>query len=59
MDTLALINSAINFVLYCSMSQQFRKSFSNIFLLNKLPKWMPVAQKGIEENENITKVTHV
>ena len=28
---LALINSAVNFVLYCSMSQQFRSTFSQLF----------------------------
>lgn len=26
-DILALINSGINFILYCSMSRQFRKTF--------------------------------
>lgn len=30
-DMLALINSAVNFVLYCSMSQQFRNTFSQLF----------------------------
>ncbi len=33
MDMLALINSAVNFVLYCLMSQQFRKTFSKLFCL--------------------------
>lgn len=32
MDFLALINSSINFILYCSMSRQFRESFVVIFL---------------------------
>ncbi|GIY57258.1 hypothetical protein CDAR_534751 [Caerostris darwini] len=32
MDVLALINYAINFIIYCTMSQQFRKTFSNLFL---------------------------
>ncbi|XP_065173271.1 G-protein coupled receptor dmsr-1-like [Atheta coriaria] len=33
MDFLALTNSAINFVLYCSMSRQFRSAFGEIFKL--------------------------
>ncbi|XP_025082834.1 sex peptide receptor-like [Pomacea canaliculata] len=32
MDTLALINNGINFVLYCTMSKQFRDTFIRIFL---------------------------
>jgi len=35
MDFLALLNSSINFILYCTMSRQFRVTFSQIFL----PKW--------------------
>ncbi|XP_042143108.1 G-protein coupled receptor dmsr-1-like [Ixodes scapularis] len=31
MDILALVNSAVNFVLYCSMSRQFRKVFAALF----------------------------
>jgi len=31
MDLLALTNSAINFILYCTMSRQFRKTFSKLF----------------------------
>lgn len=31
MDALALINSAINFIIYCSMSQQFRNTFAYMF----------------------------
>ena len=34
MDALALLNGAINFVLYCSMSKQFRTTFRQI-MLNK------------------------
>jgi hypothetical protein len=36
MDMLALINSAVNFVLYCLMSQQFRKTFSKLFCLRNV-----------------------
>ncbi|KAG8190891.1 hypothetical protein JTE90_010316 [Oedothorax gibbosus] len=31
MDALAMINSAINFIIYCSMSQQFRNTFALMF----------------------------
>lgn len=36
MDALALINSAINFIIYCSMSQQFRSTFAQLFI----PSWL-------------------
>lgn len=32
LDFLTLVNSSINFILYCAMSQQFRKTFAAIFL---------------------------
>ena len=31
MDIIALVNSGINFVLYCTMSQEFRKTFIRLF----------------------------
>ncbi|XP_052779502.1 G-protein coupled receptor dmsr-1-like [Mya arenaria] len=34
MDLLVLLNSAVNFVLYCIMSQQFRDTFKNLFVVN-------------------------
>ena len=36
MDAMALINSAINFILYCLMSKQFRKTFKQTF---PAPRW--------------------
>ena len=30
MDFMALINSAVNFILYCLMSKQFRKTFAEM-----------------------------
>ena len=39
MDILALINGAINFLLYCVMSRQFRQTFSRIFRPRLLDKW--------------------
>ncbi|KAH8278273.1 hypothetical protein KR044_009432 [Drosophila immigrans] len=44
MDVLALINSSINFILYCSMSKQFRSTFTLLFRPKFLDKWLPVAQ---------------
>lgn len=32
MDFLALLNSSINFILYCTMSRQFRDTFTQIFI---------------------------
>ncbi|BES97506.1 unnamed protein product [Nesidiocoris tenuis] len=57
MDILALLNSAINFILYCTMSRQFRKTFSLLFR----PRWLPVAQveNGINLNLTTTMVTQV
>lgn len=38
MDILVLVNSAVNFILYCIMSQQFRNTFKSLFVCcNDLP----------------------
>lgn len=37
MDILVLINSAVNFILYCIMSQQFRDTFKSLFVAKHLP----------------------
>lgn len=50
MDILALINSAINFILYCSMSRQFRSTFTVLFRPKCLDRWLPVAQQDDENN---------
>lgn len=44
MDILALLNSAINFILFCKMSRQFRRTFQLMFLTS----WMPVV---VAQNE--------
>ncbi|XP_074094196.1 G-protein coupled receptor dmsr-1 isoform X9 [Cotesia typhae] len=57
MDVLALINSAINFILYCAMSRQFRMTFSQLFCRWKLfGRWTPVPQRL--ENNGHTATTH-
>lgn len=50
MDILALLNSAINFILYCSMSRQFRTTFTILFRPKCIEKWIPVAQDEDENN---------
>lgn len=35
MDFVTLLNSAINFILYCAMSRQFRKEFCRVFSVKR------------------------
>ena len=47
MDILALLNNGINFILYCTMSKQFRDTFIDIFfrpLKSKVQKYSTVVQ---------------
>ncbi|XP_074644364.1 G-protein coupled receptor dmsr-1-like, partial [Tubulanus polymorphus] len=37
MDGIVLINSAVNFILYCGMSKQFRDTFKSVFLQSCIP----------------------
>ncbi|XP_030756446.1 sex peptide receptor-like [Sitophilus oryzae] len=39
MDILALINSSINFILYCTMSRQFRVTFEEMFRIKAITNW--------------------
>lgn len=39
MDMMALTNSAINFILYCTMSRQFRVTFKEIFRVKIIISW--------------------
>lgn len=57
MDMLALVNSAINFILYCVMSRQFRNTFSLLFL----PAWISKAESQAlsHGNPTTTQVTQV
>lgn len=66
MDILALINSAINFILYCTMSRQFRSTFSALFRPSMLDRWLLVPQhngngdnNGCTHANNMTQVTQV
>ncbi|KAH1017456.1 hypothetical protein HUJ05_008096 [Dendroctonus ponderosae] len=44
MDIIALTNSGINFILYCTMSRQFRITFKEIFLLPIMNQFAPSSQ---------------
>ncbi|CAB0034518.1 unnamed protein product [Trichogramma brassicae] len=44
MDILALFNGAVNFILYCLMSRQFRQAFGQLFRSSRIvAKWQPPA----------------
>ncbi|XP_035732205.1 sex peptide receptor-like [Vespa mandarinia] len=45
MDILALLNGAINFILYCLMSRQFRISFERLFKPKIMKKCQPTTQQ--------------
>ncbi|KAJ8973806.1 hypothetical protein NQ317_013596 [Molorchus minor] len=49
MDMMALTNSAINFILYCTMSRQFRVTFSEIFKIKQIVKWTKASQTAPED----------
>ncbi|XP_045605438.2 G-protein coupled receptor dmsr-1-like [Procambarus clarkii] len=70
MDMLVLFNSAINFLLYCSMSQQFRETFSSLFkpccvsvmtirTPRYTPSWKAVPSTDPALKVNNTSITHV
>jgi hypothetical protein len=56
MDLLVLLNSAVNFVLYCIMSQQFRDTFTNLFLGNDWPCMNTRGKKGKQNGSAYTTV---
>lgn len=66
MDILALINSAINFMVYCCMSRQFRNTFNQLFRPRLLGAWTAVPQHNGHDDGNghtvgvtMTQVTNV
>ena len=52
LDIMALLNNSVNFVLYCSMSSQFRDTFVEIFCgcCPKRPGWLKVKAVHIKSN---------
>ena len=67
MDMLVLFNSAVNFILYCSMSQQFRTAFNQLFepcctsmaKVSKSRPWKKVPQSESATESNNTCITNV
>lgn len=47
MDILALLNGAINFILYCCMNRMFRATFGQLFKHKILYKWSPASQSDV------------
>ncbi|KAM3963279.1 neuropeptide receptor A3 [Aphomia sociella] len=56
MDALALLNGAINFVLYCSMSRQFRMTFGQMMWRAHLHKW-PLPNASHSDGQNTAKTS--
>ncbi|XP_038211248.1 sex peptide receptor-like [Zerene cesonia] len=53
MDFLALLNGAINFILYCSMSRQFRQTFRQLLLQKHFGRFLPAtASHSDSHNQN-------
>lgn len=62
LDMMALLNNSINFVLYCTMSRQFRHTFISIFCKccpENRPGWRKMGVVGSEKNGFTTVTTHV
>ena len=63
LDIMALCNNAINFVLYCSMSKQFRDTFISIFCKccpDKRPGWRKMGVvSSVNNGLTTTTTTHV
>ncbi len=63
MDIIALINNAINFLLYCTMSRQFRETFYNLLIsLWCCKSVVPVAKsknRPLAANQSINKTPSV
>ncbi|CAH0713267.1 unnamed protein product, partial [Brenthis ino] len=56
MDLLALVNGAINFILYCSMSRQFRQTFRQLVLQRRFARFLPAtASQSDSHNQNTAK----
>ncbi|XP_013783423.2 sex peptide receptor-like [Limulus polyphemus] len=45
MDIMALINSGVNFILYCTMSRKFRQTFARIFKPNFHHTWIAMPKE--------------
>ncbi|CAH1139643.1 unnamed protein product [Phyllotreta striolata] len=61
MDIFALTNSGINFILYCTMSRQFRSTFGEFFKLKRIRKFNSLIKSNAREKiiEKDTQLTAV
>ncbi|XP_068620715.1 G-protein coupled receptor dmsr-1-like isoform X2 [Battus philenor] len=59
MDLLALVNGAINFILYCTMSRQFRLTFRQLLLQRPLARFLPPTVSHSESHNQNTAKTSV
>lgn len=50
MDLLVLLNSAVNFILYCIMSQQFRDTFRSLFVGDWMCRYKPIRKMNGNSN---------
>lgn len=57
MDLLALVNGAINFILYCSMSRQFRQTFRQLVLQRRFARFLPPTASHSDSHNQNTYVT--
>lgn len=58
MDFLALVNGAINFILYCTMSRQFRTTFRQLLLQPHLARFIPEKASHTDSINQNTWVFH-
>ncbi|XP_044263835.1 G-protein coupled receptor dmsr-1-like isoform X2 [Tribolium madens] len=59
MDILALINGAINFILYCCMNRMFRTTFGQLFKHKILAQWAPSSEMHTTMSGNGTHATEL
>ncbi|KYB26684.1 hypothetical protein TcasGA2_TC031190 [Tribolium castaneum] len=59
MDILALINGAINFILYCCMNRMFRATFGQLFKHKILAQWAPSSEMHTTTSANGTHATEL
>jgi len=46
-DFIALLNSSINFILYCAMSKKFREVFTEVFHIRKICSWIKTPANAV------------
>ncbi len=59
LDLLSLINSCMTFVIYCSMSRQYRAEFRRLFIPRKLRRMATQISRASTENNNTVQQTAI